>query len=229
MNFQYSSYGIIPLISAIIVLTMAVYCYRKRSSRLYLYASILGISVFLWCFGLAMEFFSTQMWVNISWNKISYIGAAIAPFMWFILVLEYGKYEEYLKSAYLRLLMVLPLIIIIVAFTNEWHGLLWPSIIQISNQSTALLIYEHGPLFWITVIYSSIMILTGATILIRLFKTSAKIYRLQIFILILSGLIPMISSIIYISNIINIPGFDFTPFGLTIAVILIAISIFTFF
>lgn len=226
MNFQYSSYGIIPLISAFVVLYLAIYSYRKRSLRLHLYSSILGISVFFWCFGLAMEFFSTEMWVNIFWNKISYIGAAIAPPVWLMLVLEYGKYQKYLKPVYFGLLMVLPLIVIILAFTNQWHGLLWSSIIQISNQSETLLIYEHGPFFWVNIIYSSIMILTGTIFLIRLFITSAKIYRLQIFILILSGLIPMISSIVYISNIVNIPGLDFIPFGLTIAVILVTISIF---
>lgn len=222
MNFQYSVYGIIPLISAFVVLCISIYCYRKRSLRLHLYTSLLGISVFLWCFGLAMESFSTEMWANIFWNKISYIGAAIAPIIWIILVLEYGKCEKYLKFQYFGLLMVLPLIIIILAFTNEWHGLLWSGFIQISNQSETLLIYEHGPFFWVNVIYSSTIILTGIVFLIKLFITSSKIYRLQIFVLMLSGLIPLISSIVYI--IFPFPELDLSSFGLTIAVILIAIS-----
>ncbi len=228
MNFQYSLYGIIPLISAFVVLALAIYGFKRRSSRIHLYFSILAISVFFWCFGYAMEFFSIEMGMNIFWNKISYIGGAIVPAMWVIFVLEYGKYEKYLKTSYLCLLLVLPIIIIIIAFTNEWHGLVWPSIIQISNQSETLLIYKHGLFFWITVIYGCIMTLTGIILLIRMLITSSRTHYLNIFILMLSGLIPMIAIIVYISNIINIPGLDITPFGLTISVILISIIIFKF-
>lgn len=226
MNFQYSIFGIIPLIGSFIVLILAIYGFRKRSSRLHLYFAILALAVFFWCLGFAMEFFSTSMWTNTFWNKVSYIGAAIAPPMWLILVLEYGKYEKYLKMKYLVLLMVLPFLIIILAFTNEWHGLLWPSILQISTQTGPFLIYKHGPVFWITVMYSSIMILTGTALLIRMYINSSKIYRLQISMLVFSGVIPMVSSFIYVSNTMKIPGLDITPFGLTVAVLLIAISIF---
>ncbi len=228
MNFQYSTYGIVLLISAFIVLSLAAYSYRKRSSNLHIYFTLLMLSVFFWCLGSAVEFFSVEVWAKIFWIKISYIGVATAAPLWLLLMLEYGRYDKYLKPVYRGLLFFIPLIVLIMAFTNQWHGLLWPSIISASNQPGALLIYEHGFVFWINIIYSFIMVLTGIAILIRMLINSSPLYNLQISFLILSGLMPLFSSILYTTKVIPIPGLDVTPFGLTIAGILIALSIFKF-
>jgi PAS domain S-box-containing protein len=228
MSFQYSSYGIVLMISAAIVLSLAVYSYKKRSSNLHIYFIFLMLSVFFWCLGSAMEFFSIAVWAKIFWIKISYIGVATAAPLWFIFILDYAKYEKYLKPFYIGLLFVIPVIVLIMAFTNQWHGLLWPSITPASNQPGSLLIYGHGPVFWSNIIYSFIMVLTGILILIRMFITSSMMYRLQISVLILSGAMPLISSILYTSKVIPIPGLDVTPFGLTISGVLIALSIFKF-
>lgn len=226
MNFQYSYYGIIPLISAFIVLFLAVYSYKKGSSKLHFYFLFLSISVFFWCFGSAMVFFSSEIAMNIFWNKINYIGAAFAPAMWFVVILKYLKYEKYLKPLYLGLIMFLPLVIVSVAFTNEWHMLLWSNITYISNQSESLLIYAHGPFFWVTIAYSFSVTMVGIILLIRMFINSSSIYRHQIFFLILSGLVPIIFSVIYICGIFPVKGIDVTSFGLSISGILVAMSIF---
>jgi len=228
MSFQYSPYGIVLMISAIIVLSLAIYSYKKRSSNLHVYFLFLMLSVFFWCLGSAMEFFSIAVWAKIFWIQISYIGVATAAPLWLMLILEYGKYEKYLKPACVMLLFIIPAIVLIMAFTNQWHGLLWPSITPSSSQPGALLIYGHGPVFWTNILYSFIMVLTGIIILIRMFINSSPAYRPQISILIVSGAMPLISSIFYTSKIIPVLGLDVTPFGLTISGVLIALSIFKF-
>lgn len=228
MSLQYSSYGVVLMISTIIVLSLAIYSYKKRSSNLHIYFMLLMLSVFFWCFGSAMEFFSIEIPAKIFWIKISYLGVTTAAPLWLIFVLEYGKYEKYLKSAYIGLLFLLPFIVLIMAFTNQWHGLLWPSIIQSSNQPGAFLIYGHGPVFWANIIYSFIMVLTGIILLIRMFVSSSSACRPQIFILVLSGVMPLIFSGLYTTKVIPIPGLDVTPFGLAISGILIALGIFKF-
>lgn len=228
MNFQYSTYGIVLMISAIIVLSLAIYSYRKRSSNLHTYFIFLMLSIFFWCLGAGMEFFSIAVWAKIFWIKISYLGVATAAPLWLIFVLDYVNYKRYLKPTYIGLLFILPFFVLIMAFTNEWHGLLWPSIVPISNQPGALLIYEHGPVFWANIIYDFALVLTGITLLIRMFMNSSVQYRHQISILMLIGLVPLIFGIIYANHVIPIPGLDFTPFALTISAVLLAISIFKF-
>lgn len=228
MNFQYSPYGVILMVSAFIILSLGIYSYRKRSSTLHTYFIFFMISIFLWCLGAGMEFFSIAIWAKVFWVKVTYFGVATVAPLWFIFVLNYANYEKYLKPTYIRLLFLIPSIIIIMAFTNEWHGLLWPNIIPTSSQPGAVLIYEHGPVFFINMIYSFSLTIIGLIILIKTLIKSSRKYRQQISILIMVGLIPLIFSSLYAFHVLPIVGLDFSPFALVIAGMLLALSIFRF-
>jgi PAS domain S-box-containing protein len=186
------------------------------------------LSIFFWCLGAGMEFFSIAVWAKVSWVKITYLGVATVAPLWFIFVLNYAQYEKYVKPAHIRLLFLVPVIVIIMAFTNEWHRLLWPNIIPISSQPGAVLIYEHGPIFFVNIIYSFSLTIIGLIILIKMLISSSRKYRQQISILILVGLIPLIFSSLYAFHILPIVGLDFSPFALVIAGMLLAVSIFKF-
>ncbi len=228
MSAQHYILGIILLISALILIYLSFYSLRKRSSSLYFYFALLTLSVFLWCLGSAMEFFSLEIWAKIFWIKISYIGVATAAPLWFIVILEYAQHEKYLKPKYIGMLMVLPLVIILLAFTNDLHGLIWPTITPVSSVPGSLLIYTHGLGFWVNITYSFLLIILGLVVLLRLLMKSPRIYHTQILILILSGIIPLFFSALYNTDVLGIPGLDITPFGLTISGLLLGISIFKF-
>lgn len=228
MAAQHSLLGIILILSALILLYLSFYSLRRRSSNLYFYFALLTLSVFFWCLGSAMEFLSAEIWAKIFWIQISYIGVATAAPLWFMVILEYAQYGKYLKPAYIGTLMVLPLVVILLAFTNDWHGLIWPSITPVSSMTGSLLIYTHGVGFWINIAYSFILIIVGIVVLLRLLMKSPRVYHTQILILILSGVIPLFFSVLYTTDFIGIPGLDITPFGLTISALLLAISIFKF-
>lgn len=228
MNFQYSPYGIILMVSAFIILSLGIYSYKKCSSKLHTYFIFFMISIFLWCLGAGMEFFSIAIWAKVFWIKITYFGVATVAPLWFIFILNYADYEKYLKPTYIRLLFLIPVIVIIMAFTNEWHGLLWPHIIPTSSQPGAVLIYEHGPIFFVNMIYSFSLAIIGLIILIKTLINSSRKYRQQISILILVGLIPLIFCSLYAFHMLPIIGLDFSPFALVIAGMLLALSIFRF-
>ncbi|MCZ3364581.1 sensor histidine kinase [Methanobacterium veterum] len=216
------------MVSAFIILSLGIYSYKKRSSTLHTYFIFFMISIFLWCLGAGMEFFSIAIWAKVFWIKVTYFGVATVAPLWFIFVLNYANYEKYLKPTYIRLLFLIPAIIIIMAFTNEWHGLLWPNIIPTSSQPGAVLIYEHGPIFFINMIYSFSLTIIGLIILIKTLIKSSRKYRQQISILIMVGLIPLIFSSLYAFHVLPIVGLDFSPFALVIAGMLLALSIFKF-
>lgn len=228
MAAQHLLLGIILLISASILLYLSLYSLRKRSSNLYFYFALLTLSVFFWCLGAAMEFLSLEMWAKIFWIQISYIGVATAAPLWFMVILEYAQHEKYLKPIYLGTLLILPLVIILLAFTNGWNGLIWPTITPVSDATGAMLIYAHGIGFWVNIAYSFILIVVGFVVLLRLLMKSPRLYHTPILILILSGLIPLFFSVLYITDFVGVPGLDITPFGLTVSALLLAISIFKF-
>lgn len=228
MSAQHSIFGIILIISAVILLYLSFYSLKKRSSNLYFYFTLLTLSVFFWCLGSALEFISVEMWAKIFWIKVSYIGVATAAPLWFMVILEYAQYGKYIKPAYIGTLMVLPLVIILLAFTNDWHGFIWPTITPVFSTNGLLLIYAHGLGYWVNISYSFILIIMGLLVLLKLLMKSSRMYHNQILILMLSGLIPLFFSALYNTDVLGIPGLDITPFGLTISGLLLAISIFKF-
>jgi len=135
------------------------------------------VSVFFWCFGSAMEFFSVEIEAKILWTKISYVGVTTAAPIWLVCVLKYIKYEKYLKKSYFGLLFLIPLAVLIIAIINEWHWLLWPTITPALSIPGSFLIYEHGPAFWINIVYSFAVVLTGIFILIKMLVNYSHKYQ----------------------------------------------------
>jgi two-component sensor histidine kinase/PAS domain-containing protein len=224
----YTSLGILLVLVSIGLLFLALDIFRKRYVKLNFCFFFLVLSVFFWCLGAGLEFLSVAVWAKIFWSKISYLGSATAATLWFFVVLSFLKYDKYVNSRYLGLLLVWPFFVIIMAITNEWHGLIWPYITPASSIPGDLLIYGHGPVFWGNYIYSFFMVMLGLVVLIRNLAKSSLQNRPKIYILIFSGLIPLVFNFLYVHNLYSIPGLDITPLGLTISVILILIGIIKF-
>ena len=228
MNLSYSILGIILLLFAFGSISFALVSFRRRISNMHTYFSLLLFSSFFWCLGSGMELLSWQAWMKIFWLQFSYFGATTAAPVWFLFVLSFGKYEKYLKPQFIASLMIIPVFILIMVFTNPWHHLLWPSITPVSNLPGSLLIFEYGPVYWTNIIYSFFLIIVGVSVLIHMLSLAPDNKRYKIYILILSGLIPIIFNLINNVGLIFVPGLDITPIGLVSGLLLIFIGVFKF-
>ncbi|MDO9626600.1 MAG: histidine kinase N-terminal 7TM domain-containing protein [Methanobacteriaceae archaeon] len=228
MNGQYSALGIILLLFAMGTLSLTFRSYQRPFTRFNTYFICLTLSVFLWYMGSGLALLSSDASTKIMWTQITYIGATTVAAFWFLLVMSFTKYDKYFKPLSVGLLLLTPLIITIMALTNAWHGLIWPSITPVSSEPGALLLYEQGPLFYINIFYSYSLLLVGTIILSQKIRTEDKKNKQKFYILILSGLIPLIFSLIYASGLSPIPGLDITPFGLSFSVILLFLGIFRY-
>jgi PAS domain S-box-containing protein len=137
------------------------------------------------------------------------------------------KNEKQIKKTYLIILMILPVIITFLAFTNEWNGLIWKNIYLIYNSGFMVPVYEHGLALWINLIYAYTLLSIGMILLTYTFINSPKIYRLQVGILLLAIVFPFIFNIIYLSELSKNP-LDLTPFAFSITGLLAALGIFKF-
>ncbi|MDI6644139.1 MAG: PAS domain S-box protein [Methanobacteriaceae archaeon] len=224
MNVYYYILGIILVVFSILSLALGIITLRKRLSNIQTFFGLLLLSTFFWSLGSGMELLSLTPWVKIMCLQFSYLGAATAGPLWFLFILSFLGYDHYLKWKYC--LLLIPLFIIIMVFTNSWHHLLWPTVTRVSDVPGSLLIYEYGPIYWLNIIYALSMIILGLTFLIQRILTTFNKERLNLFILIFSGLIPIFFNLVNNARLIPIPGFDITPIGLLSALLLIFIAVF---
>lgn len=228
MPVNYDIYAAIQLISAIITLVLAAYIWQKRPQPGATYFSLLMVSTSIWAFAISMEMISPGVATKIFWSKISYIGIInIAP-LWLLFALSYTHQDKWLKKQYIVLLWVVPLFILALVLTNEWHGLIWPAVTPISSEPGAMVIYSHGVGVWLSVFYFYSLFITGIILLIQSLIRSPKIYQKQIGIVLVGAIIPFIFNILYYLKGSPIQPLDLAPFAFSITGILFIWSIFKF-
>lgn len=123
--------------------------------------------------------------------------------------------------------MIIPVIIAILALTNEFHKLIWTDIIPVSTSIGTFLIYEHGPGTWVNLIYAYPLLLIGMFLMAYIFINSPKIYRFQTAVAVIGIATPLIFNIIYLTG--NLPVLiDLTPVAFGITSLLAAVAIFKY-
>ena len=228
MTGIYSTYAILLLISSIITLYLTYYSWNKRSNPDAFYFSFLMLAVSIWALTGAFEMTSSLISTKVFWSQISYLGIVFVGPLWILFTLSYTDYGKWLKIPFIGLLMTVPLIILILVLTNEWHGLIWSTITPSSSQPGSLIIYGHGLGFYVNVAYTYFLMFLGILLLIKCLIQSPKLYQKQVLLILVAAVIPYIANIIYISQMSPIQGLDLTPFAFTLTGILVALSIFRF-
>lgn len=200
MEFQYITYSLLLIFSSLISIFLSWSAWKRRKVNGALYLCLLFIFVTEWSLTSALEISSTDVVLKIIYAKLSYIGMILIPPLWFLFTLDYTQNQEVIKKPRVIILFLIPIFIIYLALTNDWHGLIWPKITPLYTAEGLFLIYQHGPASIFSVIYSFILILAGLVMVGQnLFKTS-HLYQKQAMLIFLAALIPLLSNSIYIAN-----------------------------
>jgi PAS domain S-box-containing protein len=225
MLWQFNTFALIYSVATILTSVILVYTLRHRQVKGAFFFAFLVASVVVWALFQALEYAIAETTVKILFAKFQYLGISTVGTTWYLFAFSYNRKENWLSKNYLFLL-VIPVLIIIAAFTNDAHGLLWPKIEPISSDPDSNLIYSHGPAFWIIFVYNYIFLVMGTVLIIRTAVNSKEIYRWQMVGLISSAIIPWVGNLVYVSGLSPIPGLDLTPLGFTVSALVTAWSIF---
>lgn len=145
--------------------------------------------------------------------KAQYFGIALTPPFWLTTALAYVGSREWLKPRHISAYFLVPIITIVVALTNDWHGLLWERFVPVTTNADADVAY--GKWFAVHTAYSYAIGAVGSLILVARLSAS-PLYRAQLFVALVGPGIVMVMNLIYLINNAAMP-FDPTPsaFALT--------------
>ena len=229
MQFQYTPY-ILPLVIACsIAVFVAVKVWRLRATASGATALVpLALAIAEWSLGYALEIAGADLPTKIFWGKIQYIGIVAIPLLWVIFTYSHLTQGTRMTRRNVTLLSIVPLITLILAFTTEYHGLIWKDIrIQTVGTFSALAV-THGFWFWVYWVYSNILLLAGTIFILRSFKRTMGLFRRQNLILLIAVLTPWVGNVLYVTGFSPIPFMDLTPFALTISAVAFALGIYRF-
>ena len=228
MQWQSNPYFIPLIIAGLISLINALVVAQRRSmaGSLPLLGMLLALS--WWSFAYAFELASAQQVWELFWGKIEYIGIVCVPPLFLLFTFEYAQYRKILNRRIIYWIFLIPAIILVLVWTNEFHGLIWSEVGQKDGGGYYFLSLEHGIAFWIWTAFSYISLLFGSIILIRRAVSSPPELKPQSYILVFGAVITLIGNVIYLSSLSPVPDLDITPIALIISMIAYSIGLFRF-
>jgi PAS domain S-box-containing protein len=113
------------------------------------------------------------------------------------------------------------------AFTNDFHGLLWSSFSP-DPAGTNILIYGHGAWFWINVAYSYALMVASTILLAVEVARYSKFYRRQTATVLIGSIAPWIGNAIYVFGFDPLAGLDLAPVFFSVCGIIITFGIYRF-
>ncbi len=133
------------------------------------------------------------------------------PISWLAFALQYTDREGQLTPRNLALLSALPLVTLLLAWTNEAHGLIWSSRLSEGGPFPALEV-DHGAWFWVHWSYSYLLLLVGTILLVSMLTRSPNLYRKQNLALLVAVSVPWVGNGVYVLGLSLVPNLDLTPF-----------------
>ena len=194
MRWQITPYSYLLLVAAAISAVLVFYAWRRRGTTGAGTLALLMAGVCVWAAGYALELSGADLPTKIFWAKVEYIGIATVPFAWLAFALQYTGREGRLTGRNLALLSALPLVTLLLAWTNEVHGLVWSSTGLDEDGPFLALEVEHGAWFWVHLSYSYLLLLIGTILLIAMLTRSPHLYRKQNLALLLAVSVPWVGN-----------------------------------
>lgn len=205
---------------------MSWYAWRQRATRGSLHFSLMLAAVALYAVTVSFELASVSVEAKIFWSKVQYFASTTMATFWIFFALHYGRFDSWLNRRRAALFWIVPAGVLLCAWTNEWHRLVWRDVYLIAGSHGRLVVYEHGPVFWCQAVYSYALLIAGATLLLLRARQSARFYRSQVLALLFAMIAPIVGNLTYLSGVFQ--GFDLAPLIFTVSSVPFAWAVFRF-
>jgi PAS domain S-box-containing protein len=213
---------LLPLVTSTLVALAVAVTVARRSERI-------GARSLAWVM-LALAFWSAcyaaELVVSAPETKrvmanLAYTGIVSVPVLWVVFAIEYAIGSQHLSRRHLIILSIIPLITLALIWTEPAHGLMRRVNTLLTFRGVTIVNRSAGPWFVVHAVYSYVLILSGAVLLLRVLVRSPYLYRRQAMTLLVASLLPLLSNAVYLVMPRTIIPIDVTPisFAVTGAVI----------
>lgn len=184
--------------------------------------ALAAAGVALFAAGYAAELVNSDPVLMLFWVRVQYIGIVVIPVAWLWLSLEYTGREHWFLAPQRYLLAIVPLVTLLLVWTNDQHGLIWQQTGLKQRGPITVFDPQYGAWFWVHTIFSYTAILLGSALLLRAVLRSHRLFRRQSLVLLLAMAAPLLGNALYLAEIGPGVYFDLTPLAFGFSVLLIA-------
>ncbi len=191
-------------------LCVAWYAWRHRSRPAARPILALNLALATWSLGYAVGLNLSGASAKLLATKIVYMGIVCAPVAWMVFAARYTRRDSWLSQGVLAGLFIVPVITILLVWTNELHGWVWRAVELDAAYGT--LVMRYGTWFTIHAGYSYALLFLGTWLLIRALAHAQHLQRHQAVVLLVSVFAPWIGNALHLLRLPLIFPIDPTPF-----------------
>lgn len=226
MTFVATPYAMISAAAAGVALVVAIVAWLRRGVPCATALAAIMVATTVWSSAAALEYAAVAIPDKIFLSKLSYFGVVSTPVFFLLFAIEFNQLGRWINMRTMVLLFVVPMTTLLLVLTNERHGLIWPGFAP-NDAGGNLLVYQHGPAFWLGAVgYSYLMMAAGTLLFLRAAYRLRHQRRRQAMMITLAALAPWFVNALYVAGITPAPGLELTPLVLVISGLIFAWSVF---
>ena len=161
---------------------------------------------------------------SVRWLQLSYVGIVTTPVAFVLLAFSYTGYDQYLTRRRVGVLVAAGVALLMLVWTNQFHELYWADI-ETTTAAPVGITTVPGPVFWVFVIFTYVLLFTGSALLVRYAITAPDLYRTQVVALLIAVSVPWIANV---PHALQLMAADFTPVALSITTVTVWIAMFQY-
>ena len=157
---------------------------------------------------------------NLFWSRVIYLFIPFLPAVWLSFALKVSNDGRRLPPVAIGLLLIVPLLTLVFAFSGPLMFLIWRTIEYDRLGGYVISRRSHGPWFLIFAAYTYLISGAGLVVAVRSFSLGRSYYRKRSAIIIAGACCPFAASLVYVFK--PFPGLvkDLTPIGYGLGAVL---------
>lgn len=216
LAFSNTPYIIAMEITSVIAFLLAVYVWKRRTSPGGLYFALLMLMISEWTLTAVLEMAAVDLPAKILFGKLSYFAVASLGMLFFSFAMDFCGNRSWIRGKRALALWAFPAIMLVLAFTNELHGLIWPCV-TLGAVPGEMAVYAHGFTFYLFTAYAYFFAIVGILVLIVTAMRSPAERRMQIASVLVGATLVIAGNLLHIFAIRLPGGIDPFPFLMVIA------------
>jgi diguanylate cyclase (GGDEF)-like protein/PAS domain S-box-containing protein len=226
-TWLFTLYSIALFLAAGVSLVLCVILFRRRNEPGAIYMALAMLSESFWTCMVGLEASSVPLDQKILCAKLSYIGVYNCLPFFLLFGFQYAGSETLITRRNRVMLWVVPVIVIVLAASNDWHHLIWIGYIPVPELN--VYIYERGKLYWLGVVYNYALLMVLTYLFFRkMLQSRLYIYRRQTLMILISIVPPWVVNVLYVLDVNLLKGIELTPIAFSVTGLLIVIGIFRY-
>jgi PAS domain S-box-containing protein len=184
--------------------------------------------VTVWSGGNAFEMSGADLYTKLFWANIQYFAYCYSPVALLALCMRFTGYDKWLRNKKFLWLLLLPTIIVLLVWTDGFHGLMRYNMRLDASGAFPVIAKEYGPAFFVHAVYEHVINCIALILLIMAVIYRKTVYRKQALILLVGASFIVFPNLFYITGLSPVDRFDLTPIFFGPAEALMAWAIFRY-